>query len=1588
MNDQDISKKSSFVAHGQSLSAKDPNFSAFFTHSIAATSDEDLAGISPQNFETLLRHSFTRFGVREANNHDVNIWSPDDGTPNSRQIVDVFTDDMPFLVDSVLGAIRACGTNVHLISHPILPVDTTVPEWKIKEAASENCHSESFLQIHIDPITDEVALAALYEELNGVLTEVRSAVAGWRPMLERLHALVQDYRGAKLAIPTAVLAESLHFLAWLADHNFTFLGMREYKLTGSGDDARLDPVSGSGLGILDNPNFHFLRHGTEYVEMTQEHLAFLKRDEPLMVTKANVRGRVHRRAHMDYIGVKLYEADGSLSGELRMIGLFTSMSLSTPHTDVPLIRRKITEVMRRSGYDPKSHAGKALMASLDSYPRDELFQCTEDQLFEFAMITATLPDRPRVRVLPRIDQFDNFVSLLVYVPRDRYTSDIRAQIGDLLAERYDGRVSAYYPHFPESESVRVHFIIGRNGGKTPQPDRVKLEAEIEEFTHTFGDRLLEDMQEPATISDYRDAFPVSYQSYNSPKDARTDIAILKSLSDGAQIAVNLRPSETDDTALGLKIYHTGAPIPLSDRVPMLENFGFRVIDERTDVIMPTSGEKHFIHDMVIRPPQDLELDLDVSAPLLEQALLKIWAQEAENDSYNQLTLRANLSWDHAALLRAFGRYMRQMGVGFSQEYLAQTLCTYPDVANGLVKLFHVHLDPQYEGDKKAEATKLTAAIEERLTTISSLDEDRIIRHLLNLMQSCLRTNFFQRGENSERRPALALKFSPRDIEGLSEPRPYREIFVYAPRVEGVHLRFGAIARGGLRWSDRPEDFRTEVLGLVKAQQVKNAIIVPVGSKGGFVPKLMPANPGRDTFMAEGIACYKIFIGTLLDITDNLHGDDIVEPKNVLRPDGDDPYLVVAADKGTASFSDIANGISQERNFWLDDAFASGGSVGYDHKKMGITARGGWESVKRHFREMEHDIQSKPFTAVGVGDMSGDVFGNGMLLSQQTQLIAAFDHRDIFIDPTPDVEVSYKERKRLFELGRSSWKDYDENALSPGGGIYARSLKSITLSLEAQRALNLETDTISPQDLMRAILLHNADLLWFGGIGTYIRSEQESDADAGDRANDALRITGNQVRAKVVGEGANLGLTQRGRIEYALNGGRVNTDAIDNSAGVNSSDLEVNIKIALGTLVRDKVITTPERNDFLATMTDEVAQLCLRNNYLQTLALSLTEMDGMAEFPDLVRFMQQLEKDGHLDRAVEFLPDDLALQERAASNIPFTRPETAVLLAYAKNTLYEDLLNSNVPDDPYLATELYRYFPEKLKANYPQTIENHRLRREVIATVLANAMINRGGPTFVHNMSAATSANAYQIAFAYAAVRDSYGLVEFNVSIDALDNKVNGKTQLALYDEVKTLQVNQTLWFLRNVNFANGLSEVVKRYGEGIKEVRELLAKTVSPYVAKSIADQAIGFIDGGAPRDLARRVAELSALTLATDIVFVAERTKASIAETTEAYFKVLTAFHLGRITEQGGHLSLSDPYDRMALDRALANVMQAQRDLTSDILTSCEGDIETRYANWHNARAQEIDGIIEMVTNLTEGDLTVSRLSVAAGLLSDLVRR
>jgi glutamate dehydrogenase len=1518
------------------------------------------------------------------------------GAHKSVTLIEIANDDMPFLLDSVMGELAERRLEVRLVVHPMFGVRREGGKLiALGAAGAADSKRESFIHIHVEPIEDENARAGIARDLQVILDEVRLAVRDWRPMLDRVNDLIDELKTNPPPLPVDEIAEAIQFLQWLLAEHFTFLGVRDYRFDGH----ELKPDFDSSLGIMRDRNLRVLKRGDEHLEITPEIMAFLKEPRPLIIAKANIHARVHRRVYLDYIGVKRFDAGGNLAGEFRMVGLFTSTAYTRSAHGIPYLRRKIDAIERRAGFTPNSHSGKALANVLEHYPRDELFQVDEETLYHFGLAIMQLNERPRVRVLARRDRFDRFVSVLVYVPRERYDSVLRAKIGDYLAHAFGGRVSAFYPFFPEGPMVRVHFIIGRSDGPAVEADRATLERDIGLMVRTWTDGLSDALTAVcapaaahALFERYREAFSVGFHEVYPPAVAASDIRVIEGLGAQRPLGVDFYHRMEDERgSVGLKVWSFKRPLPLSERVPVLENMGFQVVDERTFLIEPKGEERPevWLHDMLLERGDGAAIDLDEAKARLEAAFLTIMRGGAENDGYNALTLAGRLGWREVALIRTLSRFLRQIRVPFSQDYMWATLVKHAAIAADVVALFHARFDPRPEAaTARAEKEKQIAArIEEALQGVESLDEDRILRHFVNAVEEALRTNFYQTDRDGRVRPLIAVKFESGKLTGIPLPHPLYEIFVYSPRVEGVHLRFGKVARGGIRWSDRPQDFRTEILGLVKAQQVKNACIVPVGAKGGFVPKLMPKGASRDVVQAEGIATYRLFISTLLDITDNIGPDGaIVPPENVVRYEGDDPYLVVAADKGTATFSDIANEISAAHDYWLGDAFASGGSAGYDHKAMGITARGAWESVKRHFREMDVNIHETPFSAVGVGDMSGDVFGNGMLRESTTRLLAAFDHRDIFIDPDPDPEKSFAERKRLFALPRSSWQDYDKTLISKGGGVYPRSSKSVRLSPEAQKLFGLGP-SVTPQDLMKAILKAKVDLLFFGGIGTYVRAAGEGDEAVGDRANDAIRVAGAELACKVIGEGANLGMTQRGRVEAALNGIRLNTDAIDNSAGVNTSDVEVNIKVALSPLLRSGALKIETRNALLAEMTDEVARLVLRNNYQQTLALSLAQRRALEDLGFQQRLMQILEMHGQLDRAVEYLPDEMAISERRKRNLGLTRPELAVLLAYAKLTLYSELLDSDVPDDPYLGRELGRYFPKEMSERYDEALNSHRLRREIIATQLTNSMINRGGATLIVRIGDQTGASAAAIAAAFAAVRNSYGMVELNGLIDGLDNKVAGETQLDLYAAVQNLLLDRLVWFLRHVDLTLGLETIIGHYRDGIAQVEAALHGALSKQAAAALAAHATELAMAGVPEALAHRIASLGVLKAATDIVLVADRSGKPVGEVTATYFATEAFFQLDRVAGAVPNIVVVDYFDRLALDRALDSIGDAERRLTAAMVgngVAGAGAVD----EWIKPRREEVERIRTAIHEIAGSGLTLSKLSVAASLLGDLARQ
>jgi glutamate dehydrogenase len=1528
-----------------------------------------------------------------------NVTFERDGKVRELTVLDAVNDDVPFLLDSTLAELVARGLEPQLVAHPILAVERDGEGNLIGLAGDATTETpqaptrESFIHIHFDRLDGEEARAGLVAALEAAYGDVAAVAADATEMRGRLEGLAQEYRDNPPPLPPEERDEALALLAWLSDNHFTLLGMRASRIPeGEGTP---EPLDGSGLGLLRDPAVQVLKRGGEMVSITPELRAFLERPRALIVTKASVRSRVLRQAYLDYVAAKLFSPSGKLWGELTIVGLFTPSAYTSPAAATPYLRRKVANVVKRAGFDPASFAGRTLVETLEAFPRDELFQIDEETLSSFAIELMRLREHPRIRALARIDRFDRFVSVLVYIPKERDDVETRERIGKHLAKVYEGRVSAVYPAFLEGALARTHYVIGRDGGETPKPDRETLEAGIVAIARNWSDRLSEALEESIggpkardLVTRYGNAFGAAYREAFDAEAALSDIERLEHLSETRPRGLDLyrRPDEAPER-VSLKLFSRGHSLELSERVPLLERTGFRVVNERTYRVTPAGEAKEgtvWLHDMTLERASGQPVDIaELDAPM-EAALLAVFRGVAESDGYNKLVLEAGLGWRDAALLRTFGRYLQQLTIPYGQSYLADVLSRHPPFARALVQLFYARFDPSIADEAREErAAAARERIEEHLKEVTSLDEDRILRRFGNLIEAALRTNFFRLGRDGLPSNIIAFKFDCAEVEGMPKPRPLYEIFLSSPRVEGLHLRFGKVARGGLRWTDRPLDFRTEILGLVKAQQVKNAVIVPVGAKGGFFPKRLPPASDRAAWMAEGTEAYRLFIGTLLDLTDNLDGDTVVPPPETVRHDPDDPYLVVAADKGTATFSDVANAISIERGHWLGDAFASGGSNGYDHKAMGITAKGAWEAVKRHFREIDIDIQTQPVTVVGVGDMSGDVFGNGMLLSKSLKLVAAFDHRDIFIDPYPDPAASWAERKRMFDLPRSSWQDYDKSLISAGGGVFSRSLKSIPLSPEARAVLGISEAAATPQEVMTAILKAPVDLLWFGGIGTYVRASAETDAQAGDRANDAIRITGADLRVKVVGEGANLGMTQRGRIEAARRRVRLNTDAIDNSAGVNTSDVEVNIKVALTTPERDGRLDFASRNALLQQMTDEVAALVLRNNYLQTLSLSLSHRRGVGDLGFQSRLMARLEAAGRLDRAIEYLPDEAALAERRKAGEGLTRPELAVLLAYAKLALHDELLDSSVPDDPFLSRELERYFPAELRERYPDAVAGHRLRREIIATQLANAIVNRGGPAIISRLVDDTGADAVTIAAAYAATRDVFGLVDLYNGIDALDGRIGGERQLDLYAAVQDLMFSRIVWFIRNVDFkTRSLDDVVGQYRDGIAAVTASLEETLPEGSRKTLAASREALEKDGVPRDLARRLAALPELVDAPDLVLVSQRASFPVAEVARAHFALDGIFHLGTLVESARSIPVSDHFDRLARDRAIDAIAVAHRRLTSEVVAK-GGDV----AAWREARGGEIDRIRFAVDAIVASDLTVSKLTVAASLIGDLAK-
>ena len=1548
---------------------------AFVARYFSQVDPEDLQERQPADlYGAALSHwNFAR--KRERGQVRVRVFNPtieEHGWQSTHTIIEIVNDDMPFLVDSVTMEVNRHGLTLHLIMHPIIGVERAADGTLTGLAAdgSKTATRESFIHVEVDRVTEQAALEALAADLVRVLDDVRSAVDDWKAMAAKAREIAAEVDREPPPLPEDEVKEGKAFIDWLADNHFTFLGYRCHDLvTKDGQDA-LRIVPGSSLGIF---------RGTETKDVSASFAAlppsvraYARRPELLVVTKSTARSTVHRPGYMDYIAVKRFDARGDVVGEHRFLGLYTSTAYRTDPDEIPLLRRKTGNVTRRAHLPPGGHAEKALHNILATYPRDELFQIAEDDLFSTAMGILHLGERQRFRLFVRRDPFERFVSCLIYAPRENYTTEMRQKWQAILMEAFNGSSSEFNVHLSESKLARIMIIVRTTPGRVPDFDARAIEAQLAKAARLWGDDLkqaLVDAVGEARGIDltrrYENAFPAAYREDFEARAAVPDIQMMERLSDAEPLGMSLyRPLEAGPGSLRFKLFRAGAPMTLSDSLPMLEHMGMRVLDERPYLIAADDRPMIWMHDLGLQAPGiDTEVEVDSLNQVFEDAFARVFRGDVESDDFNRLVAMARIPAVEIVVLRAYAKYMRQTGFPLSQPFVEATLAAHAKIAAMLVELFKQRFDPDGGTGALAKAADQVRAIESALEGVENLSEDRVLRQYLALIQATQRTNYWTKNASN----FLSFKFDPSKVPGLPEPKPMFEIFVYSPRFEGVHLRGGRVARGGLRWSDRPEDFRTEVLGLVKAQMVKNIVIVPVGSKGGFVLKRAPPASDRDAFMKEGVACYKDYLRGLLDLTDNRVGDAIVPPPNVKRHDSDDPYLVVAADKGTATFSDYANGISQEYGFWLGDAFASGGSVGYDHKAMGITARGAWESVKRHFREMGIDTQATEFTVAGVGDMSGDVFGNGMRLSRHIRLVAAFDHRHIFLDPNPDAAASFAERERLFKLPRSSWADYDAALISPGGGIHPRSAKSIEITPDVAKALDIKASAMTPTELVNAILKAPVDLLYNGGIGTYVKATSETHAQVGDRANDALRVNGSELRCKVVVEGGNLGCTQLGRIEYAQAGGRIYTDAIDNSAGVDTSDHEVNIKILLGLPIGEGELTEKQRNALLVEMTDDVAALVLRDNYFQTQALSVTGHIAFSLLDAQQRFIQFLEKSGRLNRAIEFLPSDEEIAERRAHETGFTAPERAVLLAYCKIWMYDELLASRLPDDPWVATALSRYFPQALRDRYAGYMPRHPLKREIIATHVTNSTINRIGSTFVHRLMETTGAKPDEIVRAYLLTREIFGFVSLWQSIEALDNKVLDAVQSEMLIDSSNLIERGTTWFLRSRRLTDDIAATIALFTPRAEALASQLPNLLDSSDKARIDDAVTGYVAKGVPETVAARVVALPTLYSTLDIVEVADTTKRPVELVARIYFDLSTRLGVPWLRDRIAALPADQHWKMLARAAMLDDLSGLQRTIASEVLTG-GGDMDKAsalIAAWRDRNARAIERQAQLLTEL-----------------------
>ncbi len=1524
-----------------------------FAHTLYGNvANEDMFGRNDSDLYGAALSLWQTFNAHTADEAKIRVFNPEiarHGWESKHTIVEIVIKDMPFLVDSVRIALNRHNITAHLLLHYPLQTfrdnDGQITEFYNLGTKENPSTQQTVFHIEIDRMSDKTSIEELIAELDSVMQDVSLAVSDWRPTKAKLEEVIAQLPQQCGHATPEQLEETIEFLNWLVKDNFTLLGYRQYSIVPVQGDYRIAGLADTALGLMRRSVSRDLMLSDLPDVARKQALSH----DLLILTKTNNKSRVHRPAYIDYIGIKRFDANGQVVGEDRFIGLYSSSLYNNSAADIPLLKNKLANVMAHSGFSVGTHAYKALLNILETYPRDELIQADTSELLDIATGVLQMQERDMTRLFMRKDAFGRFVSAMVYVPRERYNTQLRKDT-QLVLQQFLGSTEPveFTTYFSESVLARTHYFVRINDSNI-EFNVKDIENNLIEAARTWEDKLntaligrFGELTGRELSQKYVNAFPRAYKEEMLPNDALVDIAKIEALSEENTLEMLFyRPQEenADSKAVRLNLFHKDHPIHLSDVLPMLENFGLRVIGETPYAVRCPQGSVSWILNFSMELNGKVPLDFEAAQQLFQESFAKVWQGQLEDDGFNRLILGAGLTGREASLLRAFAKYKRQIGGTFSQAYIESTFGRYPLLAGLLVQLFNSKFTP---GKADAElAEKLEAEILAQLEHVANLDDDRIIRRFLAIIQAIVRTNYFQQSAEGTDKPYISFKVRPAQIPDMPLPLPFFEIFVYSPRVEGVHLRFGKVARGGLRWSDRREDFRTEVLGLVKAQQVKNTVIVPVGAKGGFVCKKLPETGGREAWLNEGKACYRTFIRALLDVTDNIVLGQIVPPKDVVRLDEDDPYLVVAADKGTATFSDIANGISLEYNHWLGDAFASGGSNGYDHKGMGITARGGWESVKRHFREVGIDCQTTDFTVVGIGDMAGDVFGNGMLLSQHIRLQVAFNHLHIFVDPNPDAASSFVERQRMFNLPTSTWDDYNKDLISEGGGIFLRSAKSIKLSPQMQEMLGTDKTALTPNELIRASLMMNVDLIWNGGIGTYVKASDETHAEVGDRASEPLRVNGKEVKAKIIGEGGNLGTTQRGRIEYAANGGRINTDFIDNVGGVDCSDNEVNIKILLNALVASGDLTLKQRNELLYSMTNDVSDIVINDCYRQTQSISVSSLLGAEQMKEYTRFIHALEKDGKLNRELEFLPSDEVLAERMVKGAGLTRPELAILTAYGKMVLKEQLVLPEIFENSYFKQELFQAFPQVLQDRYAREMENHPLKAEIIATKLANMMVNDMGANFAQRMMEETGSTIAEVVISYAIARDLFELDKVWQQLEKLDNVIDAALQTRLLFQLRRTMRRTTRWFLRHRNKALDIAQTVNFFKPAYQQISAELPKLLAKAEAESLQAHQDKLVAQQVPVELARYLAQLSTVFSVMDIAQVADSEKTSLLLVAEIYFKLGDKLDLHWFLEQITHQPVTNHWQALARASYREELDWQQRALSQVVVRTCQGSCE-----------------------------------------------